>query len=375
MRKKTSKYSSRILLSLVILLFIIIALLIRKSQQAVLNTHSFSPVQLTAQEEDLLVTNDKFLQEKIKQSGPAAVLTKLDEVTARKNIFCHDKAHVLGRLTYEVFGSESFKLCSSECHSGCYHGATEAYFRDKGTANLEQNLSLICQNESNRFFSHQCLHGVGHGLMAWTDYELYDALDACEKLPNDNQKHSCATGVFMENIVGGLSETRNTGHITKYLSSDPQYPCDSIPQKYKSDCYFLQTSRMMQLFQSDFHKIATECMKVPEKYRSSCFQSIGRDINGSSNHDVTKSIANCQYAPFGDYRNDCLAGAVQDTFWTNKGEGEALTFCSLLKDEKELKRCYETIINRAKDILDKEKYQEFCQKIPPDYRNLCLNSS
>jgi len=362
------------LLHLIFIAFVFLAVSknkITKSQKAISNTHSFSPVQLTTQEEDLLVTNEKFLQEKIKQSGPAAVLTKLEEVTSREKILCHDKAHILGRLTYEVFGGESFKLCSSDCHSGCYHGATEAYFRDKGTANLEQNLSLICQNESNHFFSHQCLHGVGHGLMAWTNYELYEALDACEKLSADNQKHSCWTGVFMENIVGGLSEARNTGHFTKYLSSDPQFPCDSIDNKYKSDCYFLQTSRMMQLFNSDFHKIASSCKNVPSQYQSSCFQSMGRDINGSSNHDIAKSIANCHFAPFGDYRNDCLAGAVQDTFWTDKGESEALTFCSLLKDEKELKRCYETILNRAKDILDRNKYRQMCPKIPQPYNSSC----
>lgn len=329
----------------------------------------FESPNLTEEDEQKLAKDNDFTKNAVGKYGASAVIEKLAEIMPQQNLSCHNRAHEVGRMTYEVFGTQAFRLCTSQCHSGCYHGATEAFFKENGTSNLVTSLSVICQDEQNKFFSHQCIHGVGHGLLAWSGYELYDSLDACDKLPTPEAQSSCATGVFMENIVGSLAES--TGHATKYLSSDPQYPCTAVAEKYKGECYYLQTSRMVQLFNSDFAKIAKECSKVPQKYQNSCFQSMGRDASGSVRQDVDKAIANCINAPPGAPRVECFSGAAQDTFWDKSGQDKALRFCSLLETDQETRRCWETVTARAQEILTTSDHNSFCQKVDKNYQYLC----
>ncbi len=230
---------------------------------------------------------------------------------------------------------------------------------------LEKDLNIICSSSLNPFFSHQCLHGVGHGLMAWSGYDIYKALSSCDLL--SSHQDSCFTGVFMENIVGGLA----AGHATKYMNDDPQYPCSIMQDKYKSSCYFLQTSRMMQLFSGDFKKIAAACSKAPAQYHQVCFQSMGRDVGGTSVGDPVKAIAACGYAT-GQDRSDCLNGTIQDTFWDASGADTGLAFCRALSSDTDKKLCYGLQFGRATQVFTSpDDIKNFCSKAEPAYQVLC----
>ncbi len=348
------------------------------------NQINFPILKLTTKEEAQLLSNDSFLLKTIKKYGPAQVMDKINMLSTQRNFNCHLEAHKVGRVTYGVFGSSAFELCSSLCHSGCFHGSIEAFFRDKGTANLQMNLQLLCANEKNGFFTHQCLHGVGHGLMAWSDYQLFVALRSCDVLDTDAHRASCWSGVFMENVVGALAKNEvNSGqksvnrvtdpnlHYTSFLNDDPQFPCNIVEEKYRDGCYFLQPTRMLQLFNYDFERVANECLKAPVVNQRSCFQSLGREVDGSSNNDVIVAIQKCQYAPYGDARTNCLIGAVQDTFWDPSGQKEALSFCEKLTDNAEVKACYDTIIERAGQVLDNKALNTFCNKVPVSSQVSC----
>ncbi|MCI0826274.1 MAG: hypothetical protein J4N73_00670 [Chloroflexi bacterium] len=306
----------------------------------------------------------------IRKYGPALTIQYLYELQAEYGD-CHSTAHKAGRYAYEIFNAQAFQTCSAECHSGCYHGATESYFRDKGTANLEQDLAIICSSGLNPFFSHQCFHGVGHGLMAFSDYELLDALSNCDLIPDGAE--SCYSGVFMENVVGGLSPT--IGHFTDYLSDDPQFPCDIVPEKYKNACYFYQTSRMVQIFDWDFSKVAEACGEAGERYQQPCFESMGRDVGGLRLDNNIDAIADCGAAPLGNPRIWCLTGAVQNSFWVPDGQDVALDFCSRLDVPGEKQSCYDTIIRRAPLVIEAEADLEaFCLKAEESFQDECLKA-
>ena len=315
----------------------------------------------------------------VKKFGPKATIKHLHELASTYGD-CHQSAHEAGRFSYEVYGNKSFQLCSAECHSGCYHGATEAYFKENGTAKLVKNLKTLCSSELNPFFSHQCIHGVGHGLMAWTSYELFEALESCDLLPE--RKDSCWTGAFMENIVGGLakgdaeksSDPDAAAHFTKYLSQDPLYPCNDpkLGEQYRGSCYFLQTSRMLQLFPGDFKKVAENCAKVPGTLQRTCFESMGRDVGGVHRGNYEAEFKACSYAPKGTMRVGCLIGAVQDSFWDSSGQDEAIGFCKALTDKEEKTSCYDILFVRAPDILAKNDLGAFCKKAEAEYQSLCM---
>ena len=207
----------------------------------------------------------------------------------------------------------AFSLSGHECHSGGYHGATEAFFRDQGTSRLAENVALICSNELNSFFRHQCVHGIGHGLMAWTSYELNDALEICKELSEGVDQRSCYSGIFMENVIGGLSGS--IGHFPEYLSDDPHFPCNAIDAEYVTACYFYQSSRMLQVFGGDFEKVANACTETPLSSHSVCFRSMRRDIGGNARNEPRRAIRALWSCYHPTNRLDCLEGAVQDTFW------------------------------------------------------------
>lgn len=328
-----------------------------------------------AAETGALFTNDDALKRVIRDVGPRAAMDALVAVALRDGIECHNRSHQLGRMSFEEYGDEVFKLVIPECHSGFYHGAIEAYFRKFGTAKLEQNLATICMADLNGFFTHQCIHGIGHGLMAWSDYALPEALEYCNMIPQDGGKSSCRTGVFMENIVASLAdsaEAKELGHISKYVSDDPQFPCTIVKEEYKNDCYFLQTDQMLRLSTTDFEGVARECERAPKPYRHSCFGSMGRTVGGRFRGDPGGAIRACEHSVALEYRIECILGAAQDTFWDKNGKELALTFCAIVPEEEGKAECYRTIIGRSHEILTLTEQRSFCLDLPPEHRSGCL---
>ncbi|MEX2008014.1 MAG: hypothetical protein WD850_00745 [Candidatus Spechtbacterales bacterium] len=310
--------------------------------------------------------SESILYSYVRKFGPAAATKRANELQAHYGS-CHQAAHDIGKYAYLLEGAKAFQSCSAECHSGCYHGATENYFRDQGTANLIQNISVICSSDLNPFFSHQCVHGIGHGLMAWADYDIFEALENCSRLPN--LRESCYTGAYMENIVGGLAFDQ--GHITEYLSDDPHMPCNVVDEPYKSSCYFYQTSRMVQLFAGDFGKVADACLEAPKQYHAVCFQSMGRDASGR-HPDPSDAIAACRNAPAGTSQTQCFIGIAQNALWDESGQDDALALCGAFANTEEEAVCYGTLFARAPDVFSSaSKQRAFCDKMKQPYRDQC----
>lgn len=301
--------------------------------------------------------------------GTKAYMERMREEAESAGAECHTPAHVIGRASYEVFGNRTFETCSAECHSGCYHGATEAYFAKNGTGDLNESLGTICSFSENAFFTHQCVHGIGHGLMAWESYELPKALTDCDLLADGRE--SCYTGVFMENIVGGLGG--NTGHVTNYLSDDPHFPCSIVDMQYKGSCYFLQTSRMIQLFDGDFGKVAAACAEAPSDVRGQCFESMGRDVGGRFRERPGDAIAQCKKAE-GAGRSQCLHGVVDDLLWDPTQADAALTFCKTLASEADKRMCYDKLALRATQVFPSASAANgFCERFETPYSRTCTS--
>lgn len=328
-----------------------------------------------------LIKSDQALTASLRSYGPQKTLQTLSTLEAKGVLDCHQRAHQAGRIAAQIFPIEkAFREGSGECHSGYFHGTTEEYFAKYETANLSTNLKKLCTSSLNGFFRHQCYHGVGHGLMGWSNYEIGEALASCDLLEEQIDQSSCATGVFMENYTGAFEKEKNpdptVGHISKYLSSDPQYPCNVVSDKYKGNCYFLQTSRMIQIFGVDFQKVADECKKAPQQYQSLCFASMGRDVGGSTNRVASESIKQCSHAPIGNAQTACLLGAVQDYFWDPSGASSAVNFCKLLNLPDQKSSCYSMIVQRAGEVLTNYGQKlTFCAEVEVQFQDQCRETT
>ena len=331
------------------------------------DTQKFSSIVKDSKE---IWSNDSALLAYIKKYGVKQTFTQLEKLEKNGVGDCHQTAHRAGRMSFDTYGTGVFKDCTLACHSGCFHGATEEYFKKYGSEDLEKNINTVCADTAgNSFYNHQCLHGIGHGLLAWTNYELPEALKTCDLLTQG--QGSCWTGAFMENIVAELAGSNKTDHVTKYKSSDPHFPCTIVEEKYKDSCYFLQTSRMMQMYGVDFKKIAGVCAETPAAYRRSCFESMGRDISSAYRLTPARSINECNHAPQ-EYRIPCLNGAVQDALWDISGMDTAIIFCKLLTDPNEKIACYGTIIPRMREVArNQDDKNSFCGKVEKEFEAEC----
>lgn len=279
------------------------------------------------------------------------VKTAFDDLKDRYNkdnfakAFCHPLVHAIGRAASEKFKTpgEAFVYGDNFCSSGYYHGVLEGIAGRMGRDTLLANLNSVCTDiRGKKVYSldyYNCVHGLGHGLMAITDDELFESLKDCEKLTGDWEQKSCASGVFMENIVvDGLN------HQTKYLKKDNLlYPCNQTSEKFKSTCYLMQSSYILQQSSFSFEKTFEICSQAETNYKSKCYQSLGRDASGFTTSDLSKTKDICLLGKNFDQKLGCMIGAAKDFKYYFGNETQAKKLCESAQDQLLIQPCLKEI--------------------------------
>jgi hypothetical protein len=245
---------------------------------------------------------------------------------------CHRIAHTIGSASLARFKGnvpEAFSKGDSTCWSGYYHGILErAFLSVKTQGQLIDTARNVCEDKSlrrNTWLLYQCVHGLGHGLMIETAYDLPFALGVCDKLRTSWDQTSCTGGVFMENI--NASNGTAYGGKTKWLkASDLVYPCDApITQGRRLYCYLMVTSRILSANGYDWRATARICSRVAREWVSTCFQSYGRDADGFTRQNPRKVAQLCAIA--GRHADQCIYGAARDMTANYFGGTRTVVLC------------------------------------------------
>jgi cbb3-type cytochrome c oxidase subunit III len=250
------------------------------------------------------------------REGPKAALARFQEEIAKNPAIeanCHPIAHTIGAGALKRFHGDvghAIAAGAATCGSGYYHGVLEWKLAGLPESEVARVARTVCEETraTSAFIYYQCVHGLGHGLMLYTRYDLPGALGLCHKLATPYDQVSCSGGVFMEN------QQSSYGFRSKWLKNgDLLYPCDSdvISEQDKLYCYLLVTSYILPKVGGDWKQVAAWCRKSDASYVASCFQSLGRDASGSSRQEPKGILAVCAQArPDGE--RECLYGAVRD---------------------------------------------------------------
>ena len=254
---------------------------------------------------------------------------------------CHPIAHTIGAaglLHYDGDVGRAFADGTAACGSGYYHGLLEwklAGVPELSVANVAGTVCSDAAIRASNFVYYQCVHGLGHGLMLYTRYDLPDALDLCHELNTSFDRVSCTGGVFMEN------QQSSYGERSRWLKEDNLlYPCDSdlVVEEDKLYCYLLVTSYILPKVGWDWTRASDWCRKSDADYVRICFQSLGRDASGSSRQDPSAILGKCRHArPDGE--GECLFGAARD------------------------------ILNNDSTDL---RGRELCESVPAEHRSYCF---
>lgn len=242
---------------------------------------------------------------------------------------CHQITHAIGREAAEIYKTveAAYDHGDNLCWSGYYHGVMESIVKDVGVENINNSVPDICKsvatNKPQSFYHFNCVHGVGHGLMAINDDELFVALQLCDKYTNDWEQQSCQGGVFMENVMANV----NSG-TTKYLRDDqPMYPCTAVENRYKQQCYLMQTSRALQVVKGDYDTVFELCSEAGT-YETTCYESLGRDASGNSSSNVTATLFVCNKGTTQIAQDHCYIGAVKDYISYYHDDVQATALCN-----------------------------------------------
>lgn len=255
---------------------------------------------------------------------------------------CHQIGHVIGRAAAKKYDTlkETYAHGDNFCWSGYYHGAIETVAQQIGPDKILSQINVVCadfnKTEQYSFEHYNCVHGMGHGLMAVQNDQLFTALKSCDSFEGSWQQSSCYGGVFMENVMNEI----NPGETSAYLKADdPLYPCTAVDNRYKEQCYLMQTSHALVVLGGDYSKVFTVCADVAAPYDTTCFQSLGRDISGQSSSDVAQTLANCQLGPTKQAQENCFTGAVKDFLSYYHDDKQGLALCSSIPDTQLAASC------------------------------------
>jgi mono/diheme cytochrome c family protein len=264
------------------------------------------------------------------KDGPKKALDQFDQDIKQPGPIesdCHRIAHAIGAGAlshYDGNVGQAFVAGRPSCTSGYYHGILERAFLGIDQSQLGSAARRFCsdpQIRKSEFIAYQCVHGLGHGLMIYTGYDLPVSLHTCDKL-QEGDRLSCTGGVFMENYQSSY------GIRSRWLKDkDLIYPCDSVAEKYKFYCYDLVTARILPKVNYNWKKAAAWCRRSEPRWVPVCFQSMGRDASGFTRLDPRRIVKICRVA--GSMARECIFAASEDMTYTDVSARRAKNLCTI----------------------------------------------
>jgi len=300
------------------------------------------------------------------RAGPKPALAQLAKTLQTNPAVqadCHRIAHRMGSAALSRFHDRvapAFIAGNPICASGYYHGIIERAFLGQPNARLATVARQLCsdpQINAQRFLAYQCIHGLGHGLMIYTGYDLPQSLKTCDQLQTGFDRISCSGGVFMENFNSSY------GITSKYLrASDPIYPCDAVTENHKLYCYLLVTANLLRVTGGNLKATARGCLRSEPRWVSTCYESFGRDVSGMSGKDPRRALAGCRLAAA--HESDCIYGVAREIVNADAAGARGARFCAIVP-ARYRGRCY----NGVGSVL------AAIEPTPPALRSACRELS
>jgi hypothetical protein len=240
---------------------------------------------------------------------------------------CHRIVHTIGSAALAHFRgnvAKTYSHGSPSCASGYYHGILERAFADVNSKHaLVRVARSLCRGAGVRrmgFLDYQCVHGLGHGLMIQTGYDLPTALSVCRGLQTRWDDVSCTGGVFMENgsSVYGLR--------SQWLKDDdPLYPCPRVGLRSRASCYLRVTTQILHTNRFNWPSTAAMCHALERRWASYCLRSFGRDAVNYTGAKAESTLRLCRLTGAG--QGNCLYGAARSIADRDGNTDGAVAFC------------------------------------------------
>lgn len=289
------------ILSIVIILTVLCLLLFSlKTKQTKQSPPTTSIASQELSQKEYLSVRDELIQILSDQNPRIALTTLREKITSNEKIArsCHDLVHELGHKAYEKYGDfgQAMQYQDEICNSGYLHGIIESHFSQSN--DIFATIRTVCQQYNpESFIGWECLHGVGHGLMYFTENDLPKSLSLCSSFTDTFSPKACINGVFMENF-----NVDQKLHVSKYLKeNEPLYPCAKQKLDYKADCYLYAPTYFLSLHKNQYLDALSLCKTAEKKFQLICVSGVGSQA-------IKENINNAKFV-----ETVCMHGSREET--------------------------------------------------------------
>ncbi len=324
----------------------------------------------------------RYFQTLAQGSGGEYAFVALAKASLPPNIDLHLLAHVVGDELYKQQGLRGISICTDDFRNACSHSIVIGVLLEKGEAALSDiaNICRIAPGGNGAYT--MCFHGLGHGVLAYTDYELDKAIPLCKKTGteeyNNREYVECIGGTIME-MIGGVHDRvvwleKSKKYFKKY---NPLYPCNAsfMPDEVRPICYLYLTPHLFESVggnlgnptSKDFEKAFILCDVLPMGInREACFGGFGKEFTVLANDRDVRTIEKmnnqqlktvyewCTLAKKEDGILSCIDSSVKSLYWGGENEeAVVIQFCNLMVIPEHKQFCFETLDNERLYYNDK----------------------
>jgi len=216
----------------------------------------------------------------------------------------HWELHIFSDALYDLEGLGAIETCDTQADYACFHAVMIRAVDEYGASGAGK-LYGVCIEQLGEY-AHECLHGIGHGLLSLFGYSmdgLARAVDICDDYPDPNPrmaKYGCTSGAVMEFNM----HTMNSGAETpRPFSFDIALePCLSMESRENREaCTFWQPQWWIASLKHEppltmAKHIGELCRAMNEndtKMYHVCVQGIGNRISSVIDFDPSRTAEIC----------------------------------------------------------------------------------
>lgn len=348
-----------------------------------------------------------------KEKGAMYAFAVLREAPIPAGVDIHRLAHFIGFEYYEEVGLDGMAGCPQDFRNACSHAVVTEAFIEKGSVALKDIAQACTEAPGGATAYALCFHGVGHGILAYLDYDFEEAVNQCRQVydfvaatdPKAEESaiwYECIGGATME-LSQGDHNPSSKERIKKmyYPDSDILMPCSApyMPDGPRPACYAYITGRFLTAAGAKrglpspeaYPEALAYCEQIPKedaRDRRGCYGGFGVDFIFFASGDARRlermseeALASvhewCMMAPNNDGRQACTVGALDTVFWGGQSMSDgALTFCRITPDPGIRNACYKSLVSSARYVYmdSPDKLAEVCAEVPEALREECLGS-
>jgi len=338
------------------------------------------------------------------EKGGVYAFEILKRATLPPNTDLHLMGHAIGDELYKQEGLIGMQHCTHDFRNACSHSIVVGALLEHGLAVLDEINKVCKEAPGGRGAYTMCFHGFGHGVLAFTEYEIPDAVELCKKVGTKEYGYEeatqCIGGMVMEMHQGVHDPEIWEKKKDKYLTpTDPLRMCNEayMPEAAKVLCFSYITPFMFDAAGAQggnptpdiYTKSFSYCDAVlNDEHRKSCYAGFGkefivlaqdrdiRQIEDTPTERLQLAASWCALAERQEGKEACLIEILDSLYWGGENDPEvSIRYCSLLASDSLENACFEhlfTITSYYKP--DPTERAAVCALVPNTQQQLCEES-